>query len=162
MKQVLVAERYELRLEWSGSREQGTASYTSYGREYRISVEGKADLEGTASVRFRGLPSLHNPEELLIAAASSCHMLAYLALCARKGVHVVAYEDRATGALTLNADGSGMISEIVLTPNVTIANDSDETVALELHKTAHEQCFIANSCSVPITHRPVVRRSMEA
>jgi len=161
MQQARELERYRTQLEWTGRGEQGTAAYASYGREYRVTIDGKPQIIGSASARFRGDPALPNPEELLIAAVSACHMLAYLALCARNGVRVVEYEDAATGVLTLHADGRGSLSEIVLTPIVTIAPDSDEALALQLHETAHEQCFIANSCSVPILHKPSIRRSIE-
>jgi organic hydroperoxide reductase OsmC/OhrA len=155
------AERYSTRLVWTGNRGAGTEGYASYDRNYRVTIAGKPDLGGTASARFRGDPALHNPEDLFISAVSACHMLMYLALCARSGVRVLAYEDDAAGTLILHADGGGRLSEIVLSPVVTLASGADEALALKLHDTAHERCFIANSCSVPIVYTPSLRTATE-
>ncbi|MGZ8868580.1 MAG: OsmC family protein, partial [Thermoanaerobaculia bacterium] len=97
---------------------------------------------------FRGDPGRHDPEDLFLTAISSCHMLSYLALCARRGINVIAYEDDARGTLVLDGDG-GRFSEVTLRPKVTISS-GDLDRAKELHHRAHEECFIANSCSVPI------------
>ena len=84
-------------------------------------------------------------------------MLAYLALCARRGINVSAYEDSASGTLALEGDG-GRFTEVTLRPQVTIAG-GDLALAEQLHHAAHEQCFIANSCSVPIRHEATVVRA---
>ncbi len=75
--------RYELRLDWTGGRQGAAESYVSYAREYRIEIAGKPTLIGSADPTFHGDASLHNPEEMLLAALSACHMLSYLALCVR-------------------------------------------------------------------------------
>jgi len=148
---------YASRLVWDGNTGEGTASYAGYGREYRVRVDGKPDLEGSASPAFRGDPERHDPEDLLLAAISACHMLSYLALCARSGVRVLAYEDRAQARLVLAADGGGQFAEVVLNPVVTIPGAEGEALALRLHDRAHDLCFIARSCSVPIRHHPEIR-----
>jgi organic hydroperoxide reductase OsmC/OhrA len=84
-------------------------------------------------------------------------MLSYLALCAKYGVNVIAYEDNATGTMKEDGRGGGKFVEVVLHPVVTIANPEKRDRALELHERAHEQCFIASSCSVPVHHRAEVR-----
>jgi organic hydroperoxide reductase OsmC/OhrA len=84
-------------------------------------------------------------------------LLSYLALCARASISVLDYRDDATGELVLDARGGGKFEEIVLRPIVTIANAADKDRAMELHDKAHELCFIANSCSVPIHHRAEIR-----
>ena len=142
-------------LTWDGNHGTGTATYAGYGREYRIGFAGKPTIAGSADVAFRGRPDRPNPEELLVAALSACHMLAYLALCARNGVRVVAYEDAASGTLAFDDDG-GRFTEVVLAPKVTVATDADRALALRLHDTAHERCFIARSCSVPVHHHATV------
>ncbi|HJU72784.1 MAG TPA: hypothetical protein VJ717_03490, partial [Gemmatimonadaceae bacterium] len=101
------SHEYALRLIWDGSRGEGTADYVTYGRDHRVLVAGKPDLLGSADVLFKGVPERHNPEDLFLAAVASCHMLAYLALCARSGVCVLEYEDAARGELVLDADGGG-------------------------------------------------------
>lgn len=148
---------YGARVVWEGNTGEGTARYTGYGRDHRIEIDGKPDLAGSADAAFRGDPSRHNPEDLLVAALSACHMLAYLALCARSGVRVVAYEDRAEGVMRLEAGGGGRFHEVTLHPLVTIAGEAQAALAAQLHETAHARCFIASSCSFPVRHRARVR-----
>ena len=147
---------YTARLIWEGNNGDGTATYAGYGRQYRILLAGKPDLIGTADPMFRGDADRHNPEDLFLASISACHMLSYLALCARKGVRVLAYEDDAQGRMIFHADGGGRFEEVTLHPKVTIAADGDMALAERLHETAHALCFIANSCSVPIHHQATV------
>jgi len=148
---------YASRLTWNGNLGAGTSTYSGYGRDYTVAVDGKPDLRGSADAMFRGSAGLHNPEDLFVASISSCHMLSYLALCARQGVSVVAYEDAATGTLSLDADWNGRFEQVTLSPVVTIAEGGDEALALSLHDDAHRTCFIALSCSVPIHHSATVR-----
>ena len=152
------SHEYKSRLVWDGNRGDGTSSYAAYGRDYRIVIDGKQDLSGTANPAFRGDAAKHDPEDLFLAAIVSCHMLSYLALCARAGINVVAYEDDARGTLVLDAGGGGRFEEVTLRPVVTIAG-GDLEKARALHDKAHELCFIANSCSVPIRHEPTVRQA---
>jgi organic hydroperoxide reductase OsmC/OhrA len=148
---------YAARLIWDGNLGAGTSSYTTYGRQYRVLFEGKPDLIGTANPAFRGEADKHDPEDLFLASITACHMLSYLALCARKGVRVLTYEDDARGSLVLDSRGGGRFEEVTLRPSVTIADEENAALALQLHETAHELCFIANSCSVPIRHQPMIR-----
>ena len=148
---------YTARLVWDGNQGEGTADYATYGRQYRVLVTGKPDLAGSADPVFRGEADKLNPEDLFLASISACHMLSYLALCARKRVVVLAYEDEAHGRMTTAANGGGKFEEVTLHPSVTIAGEENAALALQLHDTAHELCFIANSCSVPIRHKPTVR-----
>jgi organic hydroperoxide reductase OsmC/OhrA len=147
---------YTARLRWEGNTGAGTSSYTSYERSWRIRLDGKADLQGSAAAMFRGEAAKHDPEDLFLAAIVSCHMLSYLALCARQGVDVLEYEDEARGRLVL-AGGGGRFEEVVLHPTVTVRDEASVGLATRLHETAHELCFIASSCRVPIRHQAVVR-----
>src|SRR3954466_15651728 len=90
---------FACRLIWTGAARGPTRSYDAYDRGYRIEFDGKLDLVGSAAPAFRGDASLHNPEDWLVAALSACHCLSYLALAARAGILVVAYEDSATGTM---------------------------------------------------------------
>jgi organic hydroperoxide reductase OsmC/OhrA len=146
------AHDYKARLVWDGNLGDGTTTYTGYGRKYRIQFDGKPDLTGSADPIFRGDANIHNPEDLFVAALSSCHLLSYLALCARSKINVVAYEDDAIGTMVLRPDGGGKFESVTLRPKVTIAQGSDEKRALELHETAHDLCFIAASVNVPVRH----------
>lgn len=141
---------YGLRIVWDGDAGGGTRRYDGYRRDYRILADGKPELAGSADPAFLGDASRHNPEELLLAAASACHMLSYLSLCAREGVCVLAYADAAT--TTLDTRGGTGIGALELNPQVVVSADSDAALAQELHRRAHQNCFIANACRVPVRH----------
>ena len=153
----MAAHSYALELRWEGNTGRGTADYRGYDRRFRAAIAGKPDLVGSADAAFRGDPAIHNPEDLLVVALSSCHMLAYLALCARRGVCVVDYVDQARGRMVME-HGQGRFDEVVLAPRVTISEASDEALALALHEEAGASCFIARSVSFPVHHRPVIAR----
>jgi organic hydroperoxide reductase OsmC/OhrA len=147
---------YAIDLVWQGNTGNGTADYTSYGRQFRITAADKPAIVGSADPTFRGDPTRHNPEDLLVAALSSCHMLAYLALCARRHVRVVDYRDAATGRMRTTRDGAGRFEEVVLRPRVTIASSDDLEVARAMHEQAHAGCFIASSVAFPVRVEAIV------
>ena len=146
---------YRVELTWSGAAQGSTSSYMAYSREFAIEVEGKARLLGSADALFRGDPSLMNPEDLLVAALSSCHMLSYLAECARSGVAVLAYSDTAKGTMLFEGGGGRFVS-VELHPRVVVGPGADLEIARDLHRNAHASCFIARSVNFPVTHEPVV------
>ena len=152
------AHHYETNLKWTGNQGEGTGSYRSYKRDHTISIQGKPDILGSSDPAFRGDSSRHNPEDLLVAALSSCHMLWYLHLCAIRGVVVTAYEDAAEGTM-LEEPRRGRFTEVVLRPVVTITEDSDATKAISLHERAHGECYIANSVNFPVRCEPTVRKA---
>ena len=147
---------YETRLRWTGNTGTGTETYAGYGREFVVSIDGKPDITGSADKMFRGTSSLPNPEDLFLTSISSCHMLSYVALCARQGVNVLSYEDHATGILALDDKWDGKFSQVTLNPVVTVASESMKELAMSLHDEAHRGCFVASSCSVPIHHSATV------
>ncbi len=145
---------FAARLVWTGAAAGPTRSYQGYARAWRALVDGKPPLEGSADPVFRGDAARHNPEDLLVVALSACHMLTYLALCARAGIEVAAYEDQASGTMALK-DGKLRFVEVTLTPRVVIgAGDLERAQAL--HAQAHADCFIANSVNFPVHNRPTV------
>jgi organic hydroperoxide reductase OsmC/OhrA len=150
------SHEFSCRLVWSGAKMGGTASYADYSREYRVEFEGKPILRGSAAPVFRGDGALHNPEDLLVAALSGCHLLSYLALCAKSGVVVVDYSDDAWGKME-SVDGRLRFTEVLLRPRVLIAPTSSLATARALHEEAHGVCFIANSVSFPVKNEPTVR-----
>jgi organic hydroperoxide reductase OsmC/OhrA len=154
---MAMSHHYQAQVIWDGNAGDGTASYAGYGRQYRVLVSGKPELSGSADPLFHGLADRHNPEDLFLASIAACHMLTYLALCSRSGVQVVAYQDEASGRMVLEAGGGGRFEEVVLHPLVTIAPGHDAALAQNLHSRAHQLCFIANSCSVPIGHEAKVK-----
>lgn len=147
---------YRARLTWDGDASVGTSSYEAYSRQYRVSFAGKPDLTASADPHFRGDKSLHNPEELLLAAISGCHMLSYLALCARSRIRVLEYADTATAVMRLDR-GGGRFEHALLQPEVLVADATMVDRARRLHETAHRQCFIASSCNFEIECRPTIR-----
>ncbi|HEV3154923.1 MAG TPA: OsmC family protein [Candidatus Baltobacteraceae bacterium] len=147
--------RYVATVTWTGNRGSGTARYDAYGREHEIEADGKSvPIPGSSIPQFRGNAERYNPEELLVAALSSCHMLWFLHLCATERVIVTGYRDRAEGSMKLNADGSGQFTEVVLHPHVTIEDPQRAHVLPALHERAHELCFIARSVSFPVRCDP--------
>lgn len=136
-------------LEWTGNASGPARTYTAYSREYRVAIDGKPPLRGSADKAFRGDPALHNPEDLLVASLSACHMLSYLAEATRHGVTVVSYTDEAQGTME-PVDGVMRFTGVTLRPRVVVEGDLD--VAHRLHEAAHQACFIANSVNFPVTH----------
>ncbi len=146
---------YKTTTKWVGNRGQGTANYRAYDRNHDISVEGRPDIVCSSDPTFRGDPSRHNPEVLLVGSLSGCHMLWYLHLCADNNIVVTEYVDEATGTMEENKDGSGQFVEVTLHPRVTVADKSMIDKANELHHKANEMCFIARSVKFPVHHKPV-------
>ena len=152
---IMKTHNYATTINWTGNTGKGTQSYTAYKRDYSISAQGKTEIAGSSDPAFRGDPTRYNPEELLLASLSSCHMLWYLHLCAEAGVIVTAYTDSATGIMTETANGSGRFTEVTLNPIVTVTESTMVETANSLHKKANELCYIANSCNFPIHHKPI-------
>src|SRR6478736_5439191 len=111
--------RYAIDLQWTGNRGSGTSGYKDYGRDHVVSVEGKHPIEGSADRVFFGDRDRWNPEELLLAALSQCHMLSYLAEAAAAGVVIVAYSDAASGVMEQTSDGGGHFTSVTLRTRVT-------------------------------------------
>jgi organic hydroperoxide reductase OsmC/OhrA len=148
---------YNVQVDWSGNDGEGTRTYAGYRRDHTISFPGKPPLAGSSDPHFRGDAQRYNPEEFLVAALSSCHMLTYLHLCANHGVVVSAYSDKAHGVMTLQADGTGAFSAVTLRPEVTVKRGSDPGLARRLHDEAHHTCWIANSVNFAVSVEARVR-----
>ncbi len=145
---------YAIDLQWTGNRGSGTSGYKDYGRDHVVSAEGKHPIEGSADRAFFGDRDHWNPEELLLAALSQCHMLSYLAEAARAGVVVVGYTDAATGVMRQTANGGGHFTSVLLSPRVTVADPAQAELADALHRPAADKCFIAASVNFPVEHAP--------
>ncbi len=146
---------YTLTLKWTGNKGTGTSKYNSYERSHVILVQNKANIDASSDPAFRGDNTKHNPEELLVASLSSCHMLSYLYLCAVSGVVVIDYVDNVEGMMIETTNGSGHFTEVILNPIVTVTEKSMIEKANELHTKANELCFIANSVNFPVHHIPI-------
>jgi organic hydroperoxide reductase OsmC/OhrA len=150
------AHRYRVRATWTGDRGTGTSGYRDYARDVTLEVEGKPALPASADRPFRGDASRWNPEDLLLAALSECHLLSYLHACVTEGVVVVAYTDDASGTMVLDGRGGGAFAEVVLRPRVVVAETRMVDAATRAHAQAHEWCFIANSVNFPVRHEPEI------
>jgi len=146
-------DNFLIQLQWQPGDNNFT--YNDYSREYSIDSEGKPQLIASAAPAYKGSTAHYNPEELLVASLSGCHMLSYLALAANSKIQVLSYSDQADGAL----EKQGMafkFKEVTLRPRITISADSDQQKALGLHDKAHNICFIANSVNFPIHVQPEI------
>lgn len=146
--------RYEVRVMWTGNDGEGTKTYRSYRRDHTIAAEGKPEIPGSSDPAFRGDPSRYNPEELLVASLSTCHMLWYLHLCSSNHITVLAYRDAASAVMAEHENGSGEFLRATLRPTVTLRAGSDRERALALHHEAHRMCFIAASVKFPVDLSP--------
>lgn len=147
---------YRLHSTWTGDRGTGTSGYRDYDRSVTLEVEGKPAIAASADTPFRGDRAKWNPEELLLAALSECHLLSYLHACVTTGVVVTSYEDDAAGTMKEDGNSGGAFTEVVLHPRVTIADESMVEAATAAHRQAREWCFIANSVNFPVRHEPVI------
>ena len=148
--------RYTLSVIWTGNTGAGTTSYTGYSRDLVISAPGKPDISGSSDPAFRGDASRHNPEDMLVAAISSCHMLWYLHLASEAGIVVTAYHDAPVGVMVEDKARGGLFTSVTLKPTVTIASGSNSARARAVHEDAHAKCFVANSVNFPVTCEPTI------
>ena len=145
---------YAITTTWTGNRGKGTSDYRAYGRDHDLGAHGRPTLAASSDPAFRGEEDRWNPELLLVAALSDCHLLAYLHLCAVNGVVVTEYRDEAVGTMEQVGDG-GRFTEVVLRPIVTVTTESMIATANALHGDAHASCFFASSVNFPVRTEPI-------
>ncbi|MDM1369621.1 OsmC family protein [Myroides marinus] len=143
---------FKAALNWKATDKLEESNKKVYAKSHTIKIEGKDILSISAAKAFKGDPTLLNPEDLLLSALTSCHMMSYLYVCQQNNIEVLAYEDHSEATLVLNDDGSGRITKVVLNPVVHIRDESKRELALLLHTQANKLCFIANSCNFEIEH----------
>lgn len=148
---------FRISTKWTGNTGKGTADYRSYRRDHEMTGPAKtAPIAGSSDPAFRGDGSRYNPEELLVASLSACHLLWILHLCADAGIVITEYQDDAAGTMLLDSDGGGHFSQVVLRPRMTITDPARIGDAEALHARAHHLCFIARSVNFPVEHEPTV------
>src|SRR5512134_2618212 len=128
---------YEVRVRWTGNRGTGTSGYRDYGRDHLIEAGTKPAIEGSSDPAFRGDAQRYNPEEMLVASVSACHMLWYLHLCAGAGIVVTDYRDDPMGTMAEEANGSGRFMRVLLRPRGTLSPSAAIARAEGLHADAH-------------------------
>jgi organic hydroperoxide reductase OsmC/OhrA len=145
---------YKITTIWEGNKDDGTNNVRTYDRSHTIRNSGKPDLHLTTDNAFVGDKSKLNPEDLLVSAISSCHMLSYLYLCAMEGIIITEYIDQAKGVMIENANGGGQFINVTLNPSIKVKQESMIPKAIELHHKAHEICYIANSVNFEVICNP--------
>lgn len=151
----MAEHHYRLDVRWTGSRGAGTTGYRDYDRAVTLSAAGKPDLLASADRAFRGDGARWNPEELLVASLSECHLLSYLHVAVMNGVVVLDYTDAPVGTMVQKGVG-GRFTDVTLRPVVTIGDRGQVDLAQALHREAAAACFIASSVSFPVQHEPTV------
>ena len=139
--------QYAAQMVWTEDRGVRTRDYRAYDHEVRRGRH-KAGHPGSSDPGFRGAGSQWNPDELLVAALSQCHMLWYLHRCSVNGVALATREDPSEGVIVESEDGSDCFERITLRPRVTL------TRAKMVNNEAYRLCFIANSLNFPIDTEP--------
>ncbi len=144
---------HRVRVDWQ--RGDAEFSYEGYPRSHSWSFEGGIDVPASAAPDYLGDASRVDPEEAFVASLSSCHMLTFLALAARKRLVVDRYRDDAVGFMEKNEEGRLAVTRVELRPRIEFAGEppSDDVLA-RLHEQAHEHCFIANSVRTRVSVEP--------
>ena len=124
----------------------------TYDRTHTIKMSGGSDYQASAAPDFNGNAALPNPEETLLAALVSCHMLTFLAIAANSKLVVDAYEDAAEAQLEKNELGKLCIRRVVLRPKIAFGGSKapDQDELKRLHEKAHANCIIANSIKAEV------------
>ena len=140
---------HHIALRWE--RDGKPFTYDGYSRNHAITFKNNAPVIFSTSPTYKGDASKGDPEDLLVAALSSCHMLSFLAIACKKKVTVDSYQDDAVGFLE-NEGGKLWMTRAVLRPQVK--SDADPALLAEIHHLAHQACFIANSVKTVVTVEP--------
>lgn len=144
---------FKAKVNWQLGRNETSQNPKGFSRNHVVTIANKkTPLEVSAAKPFRGDETLHNPEDLLLSALASCHMMSYLYVCSQNNIEVLNYNDNAEAILNVEASGSGQFEKVTLNPVVTIKDATQIELAKTLHNKANSLCFIANSCNFPIEH----------
>lgn len=144
---------FKAKVNWQLGDNETTQNPKDFSRNHIVTIANKKyPLQVSAAKPFRGDDTLYNPEDLLLSALASCHMMSYLYVCAQNNIEVLSYTDTAEAILKVEASGSGHFSKVTLKPIVTIKDASQLELAKSLHAKANSLCFIANSCNFQVAH----------
>ncbi|WVT77850.1 OsmC family protein (plasmid) [Sinorhizobium chiapasense] len=136
---------HRIRLEWAAtehSKQTGT-----YSRDHKAIISPHVTIPVSAAPDYLGNSELADPEQLLVSALASCHMLYFLAICEGSGYAVSSYADEGIGKVSKSPEGFYSVSSITLRPKVSFSSEKqpDRETLERLHHRAHKGCFIANS-----------------
>ncbi len=155
---MAINHEFPARVIWTGNQGTGTSAYKAYERTWDLALEGKPVVHCSNDPMLGGDPSKYNPEDMLIAALASCHMLWYLHLCSNAGIVVTAYEDNPVGVGESEPSGKGKFVEAILRPKIIIS-EGDEDKALAIHDEIDNYCFIARSVNFPVRYEVEISRA---
>lgn len=142
---------YKARIVWTGNTGSGNEKFGGYTRDWQVETPGKPPIKCSNDPLLGGNSALHNPEDLLISALASCHMLWYLHLSHEAGVVVTQYSDTPVGIGEVSPNGAGRFTGAILRPEITLAEGADIAIADAIHGRIHEVCFIARSVNFPVS-----------
>lgn len=146
-------------VKWTGNTGDGTAEYDGYERTWSVTTPGKPVVHCSNDPLLGGDPALHNPEDLLIACVSACHMLWYLHLASKAGIAVSGYTDNPAGHAESEPSGKGRFVAATLKPEITVPKGTDLKAADAIHDRIHNYCFIARSVNFPISFEATYREA---
>ncbi|TPL83564.1 OsmC family protein [Mesorhizobium sp. B2-3-12] len=149
---------YTCRIGWTGNRGDGTRTYRGYDRTWDIITAGKPVIQCSNDPLLGGNPALPNPEDLLLASVSACHMLWYLHLASDAGIVVHSYTDEPVGHGESEPNGAGRFLGVTLRPRIGVETGVDLDKAEALHNGIHEVCYIARSVNFPIAVEAVYEK----
>ena len=143
----------EHRMQTIWRRTSADFTYATYNRDHEWRFKDGVAVSASASPQYKGNPGRPDPEDALVAALSSCHMLSFLYVAAKRGFVVDRYEDAAVGHLEKNAQGKLAITRVELTPRIEFGEGRKPDAAMlrQMHDEAHHGCFIANSVLAEVT-----------
>lgn len=145
---------YTAELSWTLAEGEDFAK-GRYSRGHTVRFDGGATLPASASPHVVGkwaVPAAVDPEEMLVAALSSCHMLSFLHIARLAGFLATAYHDHAEGVMEEIAPGRHAVTKVTLHPRIDWSGARPDAAKLaQMHHEAHEACFIANSVKTQVT-----------
>ncbi len=150
-----MTHEYTAEVIWQRTKGE-TFTDNRYSRRHVLRFDGGVEVPGSSAVSSVPLPwsdpQAIDPEEMLVASISSCHMLWFLSLAAKERFAVASYHDRAVGVMTKNERGKLWVSAVTLRPAVTFDGERRPTTEQidALHHRAHDECFIANSLKTEV------------
>ena len=150
---------YNATVRWNCRESREGFAKGQYSRAHEWSFDGGTIVPASASPHIVPAPwsnaAAVDPEEAFVAALSSCHLLSFLYVAAKRGIVVETYVDDAEGVMDRNEQGRLAITRVVLRPRVTYATAPDAETEAALHHQAHEDCYIANSVRTEVLVEPV-------
>ncbi|EIJ41400.1 putative redox protein, regulator of disulfide bond formation [Beggiatoa alba B18LD] len=141
---------HQATIEWRNVAASFSAD--NFSRDHTVTFPSGIQINASSAPEFNGNTAYTNPEELLVAALSNCHMLTFLAVAAKRGYQLAHYLDQAVGVLEKNTEGKMAVTRVTLNPKVTFLGDNQPTAEQleKLHESAHRNCFIGNSVKTEV------------